>query len=70
MDSGAQTQNLAMFGGAMATLIAFWLAVLGIQHGSPVQLAGAAVSLAVAVFCFRTYAAALREDRRRREQQP
>ena len=61
--SGDGARNVLMFLGSMMVVCSFWLVVLGFANGSAMQLMGAAVTVAIAVFCFRAYFASLRRDR-------
>ena len=61
MDPAAKG-NLLMFCGAMLVLAAFWLTVLGLVQGNPVQFAGGVVAAVAAVAVFRAYARHIKDD--------
>jgi hypothetical protein len=62
--SSEGSRNILMYFGSMSALLTFWLVVLGLQNHSPLQLAGAVATLAITIFCVRSYVAELRKDRR------
>jgi len=55
-------QNMLMFFGAMGTIIAFWLLLLGVLNSNWAQLGGGVLAGAVAAACFRGYANVLRKQ--------
>jgi quinol-cytochrome oxidoreductase complex cytochrome b subunit len=61
--SGDGGRNILMFLGSMMVIATFWLAVLGFQNGSPLQVMASVVTLALAIFCFRAYFISLKKAR-------